>query len=668
MLRRFVATSFIIVFILSTCTPKTSLISTSTPAIASPTPIPATATATLQPTTTLKQVTGLYTGPGNENFELTATLSAGQTVTPLATYGEFVQAVATVDSQEKTGFLWKGALDTLPSKLPVITRDQAPLVLLYQPRCSIGMYDPTLDQVTFENTSANGDDNQNIAMPLTSPLRIRVKGMSVKGGGFAAIKILGITDPAVGEWWQGITRMDLGYNQGFYFLAFRDGTTADYKVMINLPINAYKGMQIKFDQPEGKSFHVLDENGKEVQFVDLTQTSGLNLPNGLFPNGVIYIGTTLLPHSSFTVTGMQIGVQPTGKWIDPQDGYYSQPGLASLAAPHGITIGTEFRADLTSNQRYCQIMQRDFNVAVLSGFSSPAIWLGPGQYDFRSLDKDVAYARQHGWRIRASHLLAGDGATLPDWLKNGKYSRDELIQLMEQYIRDVVERYKGRVQEWSIANEAANRSASPGADFWNDHIGQEYIALAFKTARETDPNGILIFNNDNNQAPQDAYTANLIDKLYATVKQLKAESVPVDVLGMEMHLFLPWNSQVPPDQAAVTATMQKFGALGVRIYITEFDVDLAHRTGTQADKLNLETKIYSEMIKACLESGVCDSFATWGISDSISWLTCNEDWCVEKNNSAAPLMFDFDNNPKPAYFAVRDALLTDFTLVPTAIP
>jgi endo-1,4-beta-xylanase len=100
--------------------------------------------------------------------------------------------------------------------------------------------------------------------------------------------------------------------------------------------------------------------------------------------------------------------------------------------------------------------------------------------------------------------------------------------------------------------------------------------------------------------------------------------------------------------------MQKFAALGVRIYITEFDVYMVRLPGTQAEKLNIETKIYHDMMEACLESGVCDSFSTWGIS--------------EKDPNAASLMFDVNFDPKPAYFAVRDALLNDFTIVPTPTP
>ena len=58
--------------------------------------------------------------------------------------------------------------------------------------------------------------------------------------------------------------------------------------------------------------------------------------------------------------------------------------------------------------------------------------------------------------------------------------------------------------------------------------------------------------------------------------------------------------------------------------------------------------VFRDMMEACLESGVCDSFSTWGINDPTP---------SGNNPAGAPLMFDAGFIPKPAYFAVRDALL-----------
>ena len=646
----------LVILLVSACSPAGTSTPTAGPAgTKTPMPVPS---ATPGPSTTLKQDALLYSGPGNADFDTTASLNAGATVTLLAMYGDFVQVNALIAGQENTGFIWKEVLSLLPSGLPELTADQVPLALLYQPQCSPGLYNSAQDAVTYSNTSNNYYDTESSSIPLVAPLKIEMASMHVSGGNSAAIKVLGIPEQATGDWWQGITRMDVGYNQGHYSIGIRDGRTDATALFINLLLTTDQGIQIVFDQPEGRSIHILDGAGNEVQTVNLTTRPELSLPDGLFPNGVVYIGTTLPPQTSFTVKGLHIGETPAGIWSETQDGYYTQPGLAELAAAHHVTIGTEFLVGNTSDPRYCRIMNRDFNLAALSEFSSPGIWLGSGQYDFSALDKAVDYASQHGWRIRASHLIWGAPEYLPTWLKNSNYSQDEYIQIMEQYIRDIVGRYKDRVQEWSIANEATIRSWTPGMDFWNDKIGPEYIALAFQTARQADPNGVLIFNDVNNQSLQDTGSSGVVNKMVATVKQLKSQGVPIDVVGMQMHLLLPWETSVPPQKADVITTMQKFAALGVRIYVTEMDVDLAGQPGSQVEKWAFEAGVYRDIMQACIESGVCDSFATWGISDAISWISCDSIGCLNEKN-ADPLMFDPSYAPKPAYFAVRDALLNN---------
>ena len=159
----------------------------------------------------------------------------------------------------------------------------------------------------------------------------------------------------------------------------------------------------------------------------------------------------------------------------------------------------------------------------------------------------------------------------------------------------------------------------------------------------------------------------ITNEMYATVKELKAKGVPIDVVGMQMHVLLPWASKVPPNKEDVIQTMRLFADLGVAIYITEFDVDLHGQSGSQAELWDYEARLYREMLEACLESGVCKSFTTWGVSDSTSWITCPWEGCV-KFLDADPLMFDQEFRPKPAYYAVRDTLAGTPATTPTPKP
>ena len=649
-----VITILLVALILASCVPAAKVVPTETavsPSMFTPAPTAMAIPPTERPHALIQQDTVLYSGPGNADFDKVAELKTGDVVYPLGVYKDFVR----VETQsDLNGFVWNKALNSSPENVNVLTQNDVPWKLLYYPQCSPGSYNKEQDSVTFTNSGDGYYDTESGGILLSSPLLISIEATKVTGATFASIKLLGIPEHT-DTWWKDITRLDIGYANGKYYLGIRDGSTENYTTSIDLPLRSSQAIKILFDQPEGKSFQVLDGKGQVVKQVDLAKIPNLNLPDGLFPERKVYIGTSVSPKSSFTITGFKIGVGALGQWVETENNYFAAPGLVELAKPYNVTIGTEFVSWRTSDPRYCQIMNRDFNVAVLSDFSWKGFWLGSGQYDFSQIDRAVDYAIQHGWRIRASHLVWGatESNVIPDWLLKGHFTRDEYIKILEQHVKTMVGRYKGKVQEWSIANEASSRSFYSGTDFWNDKIGPDYIEMVFRWARESDPNGILIFNDFNNESPRDRDTSRIIDKMYYTVKKLKEKGVPIDVVGMQMHLLLKWSSPIAPKKDDVIATMRKFADLGVRIYITEFDVDLTKRAGTQAEKWDYEAQLYRDMLEACLESGVCDSFTTWGISDSTSWITCESPGCVNEPN-ADPLMFDKEFNPKPAYFAIRD--------------
>ncbi len=605
----------------------------------------------------LAQNTDLYNGPGNKDFDIIKSLKTDETVYLIGTYGDFLYIQTGKKDNIVKGYIQKNALGEIPGYVPKLRSDSVPWKPFFYPSCSPGSYDISTDSVTFTNESDDYYDTETPAIALTQPLRIKINGLEVKGSSFGAIKIRGIPDSQK-AWWKGTPRLYLFNNQGYYRIGVRDGTMRGYNVFWDLPLKTSQTIQIIFEQLEGKSFLVLNKKGRLIKRIDLTDQENLNLPNGLFPEGKAYFGISISPNSSLILSGLNIGELSDGKWVDK---FEIDSGLYKLAQKYDLTIGTEFsyRRVNAMDGKYCKTMQRDFNVAVLSEFSWIDLWLGPGQYDFSALDRAIDYAEKQGWRIRASHLVWGavDSKVIPDWLLNGQFSRDEYIQLLEQHVKTLVNRYKGRVQEWSIANEAASRSLYPGGDFWNDKIGPEYIEMAFRWAKEADPDSILIFNDYNNESPRDEVTRKTIETMVATVKRLKEAGVPIDVVGMQMHLLLKWASPIVPKKEDVIDTMQKFADLGVRIYITEFDVDLTEQKGTQAEKWDFEANLYRKMFAACIESGVCDSFTTWGISDLHSWITIKGVGPTYLNEpDADPLMFDKGFNPKPAYFAVQDVL------------
>ncbi len=262
------------------------------------------------------------------------------------------------------------------------------------------------------------------------------------------------------------------------------------------------------------------------------------------------------------------------------------------------------------------------------------------------MDEVVSFAKQHQMAVQAHHYLWGEEKWLPEWLKQGNYSKQQLLEIIQDHIMTVGKRYSGHIQEWTVVNEAFTRGQHyyDLRDWWGDHLGndqQAYLDQSFIWARQADPKAKLILNDFANEGINDISNA-----MYDYVKTAKARSVPIDGLGMQMHI----DGAHPPTKDEVISNMKRFGALGIQVYVTEFDVNMHDLKVSNKDKDQIAANIYYEMMRACIESKVCHSFAILGITDKETWYN------YLGLADARPLPFDHNYRPKPAFFSLRHAL------------
>ncbi len=90
-------------------------------------------------------------------------------------------------------------------------------------------------------------------------------------------------------------------------------------------------------------------------------------------------------------------------------------------------------------------------------------------------------------------------------------------------------------------------------------------------------------------------------------------------------------------------TFERFAELGLAVEITEMDV--ASQSGP-ARPVAAQTQSYRDAATACWDVAACDRLTTWGISDAVTWI----------GSAQKPLLFDAEYQPKPAFFAVKQAL------------
>src|SRR5581483_1943241 len=290
----------------------------------------------------------------------------------------------------------------------------------------------------------------------------------------------------------------------------------------------------------------------------------------------------------------------------------------------------------------------------------------PGVYDFDLPDQYVAFGEKNHMRI-IGHTLVWHNQT-PRWVfeddQGSPVDRETLLSRMREHIQRVVGRYKGRISGWDVVNEALSEDCTLRESPWLKIIGEDYIARAFEFAHEADPQAELYYNDYSLE--NGAKRNGAID----LIRKLQAEGVPVAAIGIQGHDKLDWPS-IDQEDAAITA----FAKLGVKVNITELDIDVLPRaTREQGAEVTLHSESkerlnpYSAGLPDSVQQALAQRYAGlfrvflkhrdvitrvtfWGVTDGDSWLN---NWPVEGRTSY-PLLFDRNARPKPAFDAVLQA-------------
>lgn len=333
----------------------------------------------------------------------------------------------------------------------------------------------------------------------------------------------------------------------------------------------------------------------------------------------------------------------------------SAPPVLSLrdAAKHsGILIGAAARPAQLSETAYAATLAREFNMLEPEdALKWEALRPDAQSFDFLQGDQLVDFAFRHDMKVRG-HTLVWNHQN-PAWLTAGNFTSSQLSNLLETHIKTVVAHYRGKIFAWDVANEAfdeGNRSGLLRSTIWYDRPGigyaqqdTKYLAQCFRWAHEADPQALLFYNEaEANEINKKS------DAVYAMVRDFKRQGVPIDGVGLQMHI-----GNASPDFASISTNIARFTALGLQVHITEMDVSLpVDPTGNaSAADLQKQAAIYRQIAEACLSHPGCTAIQTWGFTDKYSWIGSHS-----KMARGEALPFDRNYYPKPAYIALRDAL------------
>ena len=309
-----------------------------------------------------------------------------------------------------------------------------------------------------------------------------------------------------------------------------------------------------------------------------------------------------------------------------------------------------------------QILKDQFNSISAEYQMKPDI-IAPteGSFDWTVPDAMVQFAEDNGMVVRGHALLWH--LSTPDYFLEG--SPAEVRAKLENYVTEVVSRYRGRIFAWDVVNEVITDDDSASDPYrrsgWWDASGgnADYIDWAFNAARAADPDCLLFINEYSTRF------AGKRGRYIEVIRDLVDRGIPVDGVGHQMHLNV--DTQASDALAAIDAIDNEF--MGLIQHVTELDISLypdpgscfVNQTGCRPDYGNnvpdniitRQAELYRDLFDGFAERSSVTSVSTWGVSDEQSWLNTVP---IERTN--APLLWDRDRNAKPGLQAILDP---DFT-------
>ncbi|MBC8009584.1 MAG: endo-1,4-beta-xylanase [Burkholderiales bacterium] len=340
------------------------------------------------------------------------------------------------------------------------------------------------------------------------------------------------------------------------------------------------------------------------------------------------------------------------------------PRLRDLADRRGFLVGTALGDNFTSSgmgastyAAYTAVAGREFNFFTAeNAHKFGRIHPDLTTYLWSTGDRYDTFARSVGAAFHG-HAFAWYKTTSTPPFVVATTGRDELLGLMRDHIEAVGTRYGPGTILWDVVNESLQSSVATApttdwrtalrpadTDHWRAVIGTDYIEQAFRfaaaTRAATDQSYQLIYNDFSNESLTNKSLAQ-----YMMAQDFLARGVPLEGIGFQMHV-----GTGTPAYTSIRANFKRLSDLGLDLYITEFDTI----TGSSAAELDRQAAIYQRTLDVALRNPHFRAFQTWGFTDRSSWL-----YTWEGNPIGAdvrPLPFTTDFSPKPAYYAIQDAL------------
>ena len=341
-------------------------------------------------------------------------------------------------------------------------------------------------------------------------------------------------------------------------------------------------------------------------------------------------------------------------------------------------LGSAINDDIVSGKEnvLTQIVKKEFNTITPENcMKAESVNPAPGVYDFKAADEFVAFGKENNMFI-VGHTLIWHNQT-PAWFftneKGESNNPEEQKERLRTHIKAVAGRYAGKVHAWDVVNEVIDNDGSYRPTTWVNSIGDgdEMVKLAFKYASEYAPDTELYYNDFNAWRPEKR------DGIVRMVKMLKEAGIRIDGVGIQAH----WGLNFPKNKY-IQEAIDAYAALGIKVMITELDVDVLPLTkeGQIIGRSMMESQFQLEEFETFLDpykNGLpksveqdlanrykelfeifvknrdkIDRVTLWGIHDGMSW---KNDYPIP-NRTNYTLLYNRDMQPKLARQVILESI------------
>ncbi|MGO9096891.1 MAG: endo-1,4-beta-xylanase [Bryobacteraceae bacterium] len=317
--------------------------------------------------------------------------------------------------------------------------------------------------------------------------------------------------------------------------------------------------------------------------------------------------------------------------------------------------------------RALAIVARHFNsISPENVLKWDAIHPEPDRFEFAAADQFAALGAKHGLFV-VGHALVWHEQT-PSWVFEGApgtaLDPELLLSRLRTHIRTVVGRYRGRVHGWDVVNEAFEDDGTWRKTPWYTTLGEEFVAKAFEFAHQADPDAQLYYND---------YNLWKMPKCKAAVRLVRSlgeRGIRIDGVGEQAHWVL-----AGPGVEEIEPAVVELAETGAQVMFTELDIDPLPRPegliGADISKRIERTpeldpyaeglpegvqqrlaKRYGDVFDMFVKHRAVSRVTFWNVTDADTWLN---NWPVPGRTNH-PLLWDRRGRPKPAFYAVVEAL------------